>query len=172
MKSLHSHNPPFFSLLLLSQLIETCISYSDSHQRNTRCKLCANEAVSLLFPSFLCSPGSPCPRAQAEDLGSPKHDGTLAASGMAQSACAELDAQVMGAVGCFLAHLKPDDASRKAGPDGSNAGVALWRWERVAGGGGGGSGRISGPMESRQHLPKLSGSWLCPASANHLQCPL
>lgn len=107
--------------------------------------------------TFLSSPGSPCPRAQTEELGSPKHFGTLAAPGMAQSARAELDAPVTGAVGRIVAHLWPDDASGKAGLDSSNAGVAphLRRWERVAGGG---SGCISGPMESRQHLPKLNGS--------------
>lgn len=151
------------------------MSYGDSYQRTTRCKLCANETVSLLFSSFnntfLCSPGSPCPSAQREDLGSPKHYGALAASGVAQGACAELDEPVMGAIGRFLAHLRPDDASGKAGLDSSNAGKVphLWRWERVAGGG---SSCISRPMEPRQHLPKLSGSWLCPASAIHVQCPL
>lgn len=100
-----------------------------------------------------------------------KHYGTLAASGMAQGACAELDALVMGAVGHFLAHLRPDDASGKARLDSSDVGMAphLPRQKRVAGGG---SSCIPGPMESRQHLPKLGGPWPCPASAVHLQCPL
>ena len=151
------------------------MSYGDSHQSNTRCKLCANEAVSLLFSSFnntfLCSPGSPCLRPQTEDLGSPKHDGTLAASAMAQSARTELEPPVMGDTGCFLAHIRPDDTSGKAGLHSSNARMAphLRSWERAAGGG---SSCISGPVESRQRPRKLSGSWLCPASAIHLQCPI
>lgn len=109
----------------------------------------------------------PLPRAQTEDLGNPKCYGTLAASEMAQSACAELDAPIMGAIGCFSACFRPDDANEKAGLDNSDAGMGphLRIWEQVAGGG---SSCISGPVASRQHLAKLSGSWLCPASAIHL----
>lgn len=67
----------------------------------------------------------------------------------------ELNAPVMGDTGRFLAHIRPDAVSRKAGLHSSNAGMAphLQNQERVAGGG---SSCISGPMESRQHPPKLS----------------
>lgn len=87
----------------------------------------SNEAASLPFPPFFCSSESPWSRAQAEDLVCTKHHGTLAASGMAQSAHAELDAAVLGATGCLLAYPRPDDVSGKAGVDSSNPTPSVMR---------------------------------------------